>query len=544
MIKKYWAIIVTLMIAVWVSSDWIKPAYSGKLNWDTLASYPILHGGRTKPVDSLARQSLLTLYGKQKLKIDNQKMPAIEWFFELISIPEKANDRKIFRVDHPGILNLIDRRIESGKYVSYNELKKIRSLLMKQASQIQEKEAQHRNAYERAVINCASRIKRYESLQKMTSIFPIPENNSWVRLVDSIVRNLENGKRPELALDYIGITNAIKSGNYTEGNKHIKNMEILIEDIKPETINKAKIEKKANQTQLFYKAMQLYLIVFVLILLSWMKYSWLREKAYPILTSAFTIHSVGIVLRMWLHSRPPVTNLYASAVFVGWTAIMLCIFTEKRFKNGVGQLVAGGIGFLTLIIAHHLAIQGDTLDMMQAVLDSNFWLATHVITINMGYAGAIVMGVIAHVYIIKRLRTHTLEAGWEKSLSQMAFGALCFGILFMVIGTLLGGIWADQSWGRFWGWDPKENGALLIILVQAIILHARWGGMIKVRGMMVLAVVTNMVTAFSWFGVNMLGVGLHSYGFMDQAFFWLILFIISQLFVVWMAFFPTQKRNI
>jgi cytochrome c biogenesis factor len=108
------------------------------------------------------------------------------------------------------------------------------------------------------------------------------------------------------------------------------------------------------------------------------------------------------------------------------------------------------------------------------------------------------------------------------------------------VGTVLGGIWADQSWGRFWGWDPKENGALLIVLWNAIILHARWAGYVRERGTMVMAIFGNVITACSWFGVNMLGVGLHSYGFMDQAFYALTGFIISQL--VFMAICAAPPR--
>ena len=111
----------------------------------------------------------------------------------------------------------------------------------------------------------------------------------------------------------------------------------------------------------------------------------------------------------------------------------------------------------------------------------------------------------------------------------MVYGIVCFATLFSFVGTVLGGIWADQSWGRFWGWDPKENGALLIVLWNAIILHARWGGLVRDRGIMNLAVFGNIVTSFSWFGVNMLGIGLHSYGFMDAAFKWLMIFMASQL---------------
>ena len=95
------------------------------------------------------------------------------------------------------------------------------------------------------------------------------------------------------------------------------------------------------------------------------------------------------------------------------------------------------------------------------------------------------------------------------------------------VGTVLGGIWADQSWGRFWGWDPKENGALLIVLWNALILHARWGGMVRDRGVAILAILGNMITAWSWFGTNQLSVGLHAYGF-DQT-------LARSLVITWIA---------
>ena len=125
-----------------------------------------------------------------------------------------------------------------------------------------------------------------------------------------------------------------------------------------------------------------------------------------------------------------------------------------------------------------------------------------------------------------------------KALTNMVYAIVCFAALFSFTGTVLGGIWADQSWGRFWGWDPKENGALLIVLWNALILHARWGGLVRERGLMNLAIFGNIVTAWSWFGVNMLGIGLHSYGFMDAAFKWLMLFIGSQLSLIVLGMLP------
>jgi hypothetical protein len=121
------------------------------------------------------------------------------------------------------------------------------------------------------------------------------------------------------------------------------------------------------------------------------------------------------------------------------------------------------------------------------------------------------------------------DEGVRKSMARMMYGTQCFAVLLSFIGTVLGGIWADQSWGRFWGWDPKENGAVLIVLWTAVILHARWGGLIRERGLAVLSIFGNVVTAWSWFGTNMLGIGLHAYGFMDSAVFWLALFVFSQL---------------
>ncbi len=122
----------------------------------------------------------------------------------------------------------------------------------------------------------------------------------------------------------------------------------------------------------------------------------------------------------------------------------------------------------------------------------------------------------------------------------MIYGSLCFAIFFSFIGTVLGGLWADESWGRFWGWDPKENGALIIVLWNALVLHARWDGMIRERGMAVLSLVGNIVTAWSWFGVNELGVGLHSYGFTEGVLFALACAIGAHLVVIGLGCLPLE----
>jgi ABC-type transport system involved in cytochrome c biogenesis permease subunit len=181
------------------------------------------------------------------------------------------------------------------------------------------------------------------------------------------------------------------------------------------------------------------------------------------------------------------------------------------------------------LIAHNLQLDGDRLEMLRAVLDTNVWLATHVVVVTLGYSSVALAGFLGIIYILRGLFTTSFGEGTAGSLGRMMYGIVCFATLFSFVGTILGGIWADQSWGRFWGWDAKENGALLIVLWNAMILHSRWGGFIRERGLAVMSVFGNIVVSLSWFGANMLGVGLHSYGFMDRAFGTLMTFIASQL---------------
>jgi len=221
---------------------------------------------------------------------------------------------------------------------------------------------------------------------------------------------------------------------------------------------------------------------------------------------------------------------------------------------------------------------------MRAVLDTNFWLATHVVTVTIGYASTYVAGFLGLLYVFlglftpnltrKMSKTEARIAGTAaallvntrssdslmatpmetvkqvsaaaekgelgKTIARMIYGIVCFATLFSFVGTVLGGIWADQSWGRFWGWDPKENGALIIVLWNALILHLRWGGIVRERGLAICAIGGNIVTAWSWFGVNMLGIGLHSYGFTEAAFKWLVLFIVSQLVFIGLGLLPAK----
>jgi ABC-type transport system involved in cytochrome c biogenesis permease subunit len=166
-----------------------------------------------------------------------------------------------------------------------------------------------------------------------------------------------------------------------------------------------------------------------------------------------------------------------------------------------------------------------------------------VVCITLGYSTTYLAGVLGLATIILGYFGGALDADQRRQLTRMTYGTLCFAIFFSFIGTVLGGLWADDSWGRFWGWDPKENGALMIVIWNAIVLHARWGKMIGELGLAALAVIGNIVVTWSWFGVNEMGVGLHSYGFTEGRRFWVGAFMLSQLAIVMLAYLEPYIRK-
>jgi ABC-type transport system involved in cytochrome c biogenesis permease subunit len=317
-------------------------------------------------------------------------------------------------------------------------------------------------------------------------------------------------------------------------------------------VNMATVRKEAwfNFFEPFMQATYPYVMVIVFSFMGWLFFgTTLRRTSLFLLVLAFALHSLALVMRMQISGRPPVTNLYSSAIFIGWAVVIASFVVELVMKNGIGNILGASVGAGSLVIAHYLARdEGDTLGVMQAVLDTTFWLATHVVCITLGYAATFLAGFIGLFYCVQAVLGRSLAAGGNastysselKDCGKLVYGTLCFALFFSLVGTVLGGLWADDSWGRFWGWDPKENGAMLIVLWNALILHARWDKMVNDYGTAVLAMVGNIVTAWSWFGVNELKAGLHTYGFTEGRLLALGIFAGVQLAVI-IGFALTSK---
>jgi ABC-type transport system involved in cytochrome c biogenesis permease subunit len=170
-----------------------------------------------------------------------------------------------------------------------------------------------------------------------------------------------------------------------------------------------------------------------------------------------------------------------------------------------------------------------------AVLNTNFWLIIHVVTITIGYGLCLIGGFLSHVYLYLLNKNN-------KDLSvlyKIIFSFSLLALFFSFSGTLMGGVWADQSWGRFWGWDPKENGALLIVLWLTFIIHAKLSNLISENNFIIGMIINLIVLSLAWFGVNLLGVGLHAYGFIEGIEKFLFCFIFFE--ISYILYFPIYK---
>lgn len=323
--------------------------------------------------------------------------------------------------------------------------------------------------------------------------------------------------------------------------------EPLLEGMKKaEKLNLKRVDFEAafNAATPFYYCAVFYLFALLLSAASWLGWSkTLGRSAVAIILVTLLVHTLALAARMYISGRPPITNLYTTAIFIGWAVVLIMMELEWIYKLGIGSFIASGFGFATLMVAHYLALDEDTFTVLQAVLDTQFWLTTHVISINLGYATTMLAGCIGLVYIVMIHLLGMRDKKVEHSLARMIYGTLCFAILFSFVGTVLGGLWADDSWGRFWGWDPKENGALMIVLWNAVALHARWGKMVGTRGLALIAIFGNIITAWSWFGVNQLGQGLHNYGFDDGLAAMLGGFVLSQLAFLILGLIPWRDAK-
>lgn len=545
----------------------------GAMRITDFGKLPVVYQGRVKPYDTLARNALTILSDRQQFADETGEMhPAIEWLLDVLSNSPRAGKHRVFRIYHPQLLTALGLEARPGYRYAYDEFKDKLPVVDRDAEHAQRLDRSQRDVYDNKVLELSHKLTLYQVLlasqqlphlrsdpdgfrqdmalaaqhAKQLGKFPLPfvlfprnANEQWQPFLSGLLDGVIK-QDPHPVIE--PLTRALQAWAANDAgafNRAVAAYHDVLDRYPLSPKPALAFEAEFNHFAPFYCCAVLYVLAFLVGCFSWLGSGRvLNRVGFAMIAVTFLVHTFALGARIYISGYPPITNLYGTAVFIGWGCVLLGLVLESIYALGIGNLIASVAGFLTLLIAHFLAGDGDTLEMMQAVLDTKFWLATHVIIINFGYAATFLAGGLAVLYILRGVFTRTLDKDTERVFGRMIYGVVCFALLLSFVGTVLGGLWADDSWGRFWGWDPKENGALIIVLWNALILHARWGGMIKTRGLAVLAVFGNVVTSWSWFGVNQLGIGLHSYGFTDSVTFWLLIFVGSQLLMIGVGMLP------
>lgn len=573
----------------------------------SFGSLPVLKAGRVMPVSSASADVLKSISGSATARVGGGRISSSKWLWTLSADAARLAGEKTMRTDNRDLQKILG---VSGRYFSYDDLAKNYAKVEEAASSDGNRPlaSAAAEALEKGLVYAvASNAFSVKAPGEKSAVSGI---ENWRKAVEEAAAELKAARaekrepdsaklsRASAVLEYLrGIAefegaypdaavNSIVAGSgYSTPSKTMLDLKaselsrrllnvyaragdaIAAGDIDSaknalseadEIFSKAgglqrlrlKVENFANALSPFFGGFILYFFALAAFGLSQIFSS--REAALRTFGTVFMafaafLQVLGIALRMYIQMRPPVTNLYSSLVFAGAVAAVLGAYIYFR-KNYVSAAVAAcASGLMSLMVAMNLPYSGDTMGMMRAVLNSNFWLIAHVVTIMVGYCGVFLAGFMAQARLVANVFSRGNFGAMTGDSARTVFAVLCFALMFTFAGTMLGGIWADMSWGRFWGWDPKENGALMTVLWTAAAIHAKSMRLCSDRAFLGFAVFGNIVAAWAWFGVNLMGVGLHAYGFIEGGWFWFFAFVCSQLLTLPLCLYkfsppPAQTR--
>jgi len=414
--------------------------------------------------------------------------------------------------------------------VNYLDLKKIEQTLETRTKSTIEAKGADPSQYtqtELGIADLSFQLRIIQDAAQNNRLFKIlPENfNSATNLTNWLApwEALNEGKGSPQKAAYLEIWQEMAQGYLNQNQQAFdKAVTAAQNTLAPLELKYLSLEKTYNALHLKTLITSLYFGVFFLLLAQIIFPKTTQkhvQRLWPILKTAFIsaliLHIAYITFRIIILQRPPVGTLYESMLFVALICAGLSAIFMARGDINTKQsaaVIGAFSGFILLYVSNGLA-DVDRMPTLVAVLNTNFWLTTHVLCITVGYGFCLIAGLMAHLHLLK-WPNKSLKSAPSNTYSNMMIVAV-FALLFTSVGTILGGIWADQSWGRFWGWDPKENGALLIVLWLVWLLHSRISGHLKELGFTIGMGFITIIVVLAWFGVNLLNVGLHSYGFIE-----------------------------
>lgn len=514
----------------WILALILSVVAAHALDYSVLEQTPIQEGGRKKPFLVFAQESLLSLSGKTSLDLDGRRAPATEVITTLWLNPTGWENKPLILINHKDLKKALGLPVDQ-KLFSYQQLStnpELLRLIADGQATLNQPGNQSLHGLPKEAAEIGKRLHTFEGLFTGASF-----------------RFIANPQSPNAAwFPALGTTEAIAplreaflAGNADAFLAQSRAMHDRWAEISPAyqpPTWKIDLEAAYQRTHPFRYAWISYALAGLFLI-----FAAQRPLGYA---AAWVFAGLGLLLqiagftaRILIAGRPPVTNMYESILWVAFGTILFALIFEAIYRNRFFLLGAIPVAVVSLILAdtQPLALNR-SLAPLQPVLRDNFWLTTHVLTITLSYAAfALALG-LGHIVLAAVIRRRQPTPALYNAL----YRALQVGVLLVAIGTILGAVWANYSWGRFWDWDPKETWALITLLSYLFVLHGRiagkWGGF----GLAVGAVLCFQCVIMAWYGVNfVLGVGLHSYGFGTGGFGWAIAFVIAELAFVAFALY-------
>lgn len=489
----------------------------------SLKKMPVQDLGRVKPFGTFAAESLHLVYGKKKFN----GVSAVDVVFTWMLMPEHWDEQNILEIRHSGLREALklpqDQFHFSPKKLFFNE----RMGLLFQELKTQAEAQNKLNPYYQAVQRLQNQLAVFHMMKTGNGlrVVPNPESDTWVSVAD--LKGDSAAKFAEITRSFVGAIGNMKdptnqkasSENIEKMNQAVANFIQHAQSISPEKYGdlfKVNLEVHYNQFHPFLWSWILYLLSALFMISHLVSARPMQYKlSWAFLIGGFLLHTYGMGVRSILTGRPPVSNMYETVVWVPWGTILFAMILEKIQKWKTVLPAACVVAVLCLILTDIApSVLDASLQPLEPVLRSTFWLTTHVLIITISYAAFFLAFILGDLLMFYFLKDEKRFANQIQNGVRSIYRCVQIGVVLLAAGIILGGIWADYSWGRFWGWDPKETWALIALLAYVAVLHGRLVGWIKNFGMAAAAIISFSLVIMAWYGVNfVLGAGLHSYGF-------------------------------
>jgi ABC-type transport system involved in cytochrome c biogenesis permease subunit len=508
-----------LALAALSALGWAGPA-RGELA-DALRGVAVQDGGRVKPLDTFAREAARRISGARPFTGGEsvQGLDAVEWTIAALADSQAWKAKPIVRVVHAELRGRLGLAAERDRY-SFDELVGNRAFMdaaERLLGRLREDPEARLQPLESEILSL------YETLSMIAGIASgeairiseqgADETGAWLPISGLDRLGTPEGRQAREALG--GLVAAYAGGDRLASLSSAREFAKAAARLSPAADREALArEVSYNGLKPFRWAWVLLLLGSLLLLSSLVAAPRvLGASGFALVIAGFLLNGYGMLLRTLISGRAPVTNMYESVVFVAWGAVAVALVFEAFSRVRWVAACAALLGSVCLVLADNLPILDGSIEPLVPVLRDNMWLTLHVLTIMLGYAAYLLAAGLAHLSL-GLFAFAPGRAGLIRTLSSFLYRSLQVGTLFLAIGTLLGGVWASYSWGRFWGWDPKETWALIALLGYLAILHGRFAGWFKDFGMAVGSIGGFLLVMMAWYGVNyVLGTGLHSYGF-------------------------------